>query len=185
MNKMFTASWFFNLERTLRGMGLDADDKPFDEIKEFLSNPKKLLPDEFAYAVFYVILVAGFSQKTAKKIHRILVKKIPESRSLNDLLKIFNNKNKMNSIMKVWQNRKQYRDGFYEIEEVEVPYSQNATVDASISVKECSSRCLMNCTCMAYAPLNITESSIVPLIIHPLEIRLFFTLTPTLYFAGG
>ncbi|XP_078166608.1 G-type lectin S-receptor-like serine/threonine-protein kinase At4g27290 isoform X2 [Carex rostrata] len=46
-------------------------------------------------------------------------------------------------------------DGFYEIEEVEVPYSHNATVDASISVKECRSRCLMNCSCMAYAPLDI------------------------------
>lgn len=112
---MFTASWFFNLERTLRGMGLDADDKSFDEIKEILSNPKKLLPDEFAYAVFYVILVAGFSQKTAKKIHQLLIQKMPENPCIDDLLKIFNNKNKMNSVLKVWQNRKEYCAEFYAI----------------------------------------------------------------------
>ncbi|XP_078152873.1 receptor-like serine/threonine-protein kinase SD1-8 isoform X1 [Carex rostrata] len=46
-------------------------------------------------------------------------------------------------------------DGFYVIEGVEVPYSHNATADASISVKECRRRCLMNCSCMAYTPLDI------------------------------
>ncbi|XP_078150057.1 G-type lectin S-receptor-like serine/threonine-protein kinase At4g27290 isoform X2 [Carex rostrata] len=46
-------------------------------------------------------------------------------------------------------------DGFYPIEGVEPPYSHNATIDASISVTECESRCLMNCSCTAYAPLDI------------------------------
>ncbi|XP_078150014.1 receptor-like serine/threonine-protein kinase SD1-8 isoform X3 [Carex rostrata] len=46
-------------------------------------------------------------------------------------------------------------DGFYPIEGVELPYSHNATIDASISVTECESRCLMNCSCTAYAPLDI------------------------------
>ena len=46
-------------------------------------------------------------------------------------------------------------DGFYVIQGVEVPYSHNATADASISVKECKRRCLMNCSCTAYAPLDI------------------------------
>ncbi|XP_078150077.1 G-type lectin S-receptor-like serine/threonine-protein kinase At4g27290 isoform X1 [Carex rostrata] len=48
-------------------------------------------------------------------------------------------------------------DGFYQIEGVELPYSHNATIDASISVTECKSRCLMNCSCTAYAPLDIMQ----------------------------
>ena len=119
MDNIFSSSWFFNLESRLREMGLDSDDKSFDEIKENLSNPKKLSPDEFAYTVFYVILVAGFSQKTAKKIHRQIVQKMPENPCIDDLLKIFNNKNKINSVMKVWQNRNQYCDDFYEIENID------------------------------------------------------------------
>ncbi|XP_078170290.1 G-type lectin S-receptor-like serine/threonine-protein kinase At4g27290 [Carex rostrata] len=46
-------------------------------------------------------------------------------------------------------------DGFYEIQGVMLPYSHNATIDAIISVTECRSKCLMNCSCMAYAPLDI------------------------------
>lgn len=116
MDNIFSESWFFNLESQLREFGLDADDKSFDEIKENLNHPKKLSPDEFAFCVFYVILVAGFSQKTAKKIHKVIVQKMPENPCLDDLLKIFNNQNKMNSVIKVWANRKQYCDDFYAIE---------------------------------------------------------------------
>ena len=112
---MFDANWFFNLDSKLREMGLDSDDKSFDEIKDMLAHPKHLSPDEFASCVVYVILAAGFSQKTAKKIHRIIMKKIPEISGIEDLLAIFNNKNKMNSVMKVWQNRKIYCDNFYQI----------------------------------------------------------------------
>ena len=43
MNKIFSASWFFDLESRLREMGLDSDDKSFDEIKTNLSNPKKII----------------------------------------------------------------------------------------------------------------------------------------------
>jgi hypothetical protein len=32
---------------------------------------------------------------------------------MEDLLKVFNNKSKMNSIMRVWNNRELYKDGFY------------------------------------------------------------------------
>ena len=46
MNKIFSASWFFNLEQELRAQGLDSDDKSFDEIKEILSNPPRLSADE-------------------------------------------------------------------------------------------------------------------------------------------
>ena len=88
---MFDSNWFFDLESQLREMGLDSDDKSFDEIKQNLSNPKKLSCDEFANAVFYVILAGGFSQKTAKKIHQIIMQKMPENPGTEDLLKIFNN----------------------------------------------------------------------------------------------
>ena len=113
MDKIFSAFWFFDLESRLYEMGLDSDDKSFDEIKQNLSNPKKLSPEEFASAVAYVILAGGFSQKTAKRIHKIIMEKIPENPCTEDLLKIFNNKNKINAICKVWKNRKDFCDGFY------------------------------------------------------------------------
>ena len=110
---MFSKSWFENLDSQLREMGLDSDDKSFDEIKSILSNPPKLSPDEFANAASYVILAGGFSQKTAKKIHRIIMEKMPENPSVDELLKIFNNKNKINAICKIWNNRACFCDGFY------------------------------------------------------------------------
>ena len=110
---MFDAKWFFDLEHELRKMGLDSDDKSFDEIRENLSNPKKLSPDEFAFTVIYVILAGGFSQKTAKRIHQIIIQKMPENPCVDDLLKIFNNKNKINAICKIWNNRQSFCDGFY------------------------------------------------------------------------
>ncbi|KAJ4798615.1 G-type lectin S-receptor-like Serine/Threonine-kinase [Rhynchospora pubera] len=48
-------------------------------------------------------------------------------------------------------------DGFYIIKEVKLPYSHKAAVDANISVEDCKRRCLMNCSCLAYAPFNIKE----------------------------
>ena len=110
---MFSASWFENLDAQLRKMGLDSDDKSFDEIKENLSHPKKLSPIEFANTVSYVILAGGFSQKTAKRIHKIIMEKMPENPSVDDLLKIFNNKNKINAIVKIWNNRVDYCNEFY------------------------------------------------------------------------
>jgi hypothetical protein len=119
MGKIFSASWFFDLESRLREMGLDSDDKTFDEIRENLSNPKRLSPDEFAGAVAYVILAGGFSQKTAKKIHQIIMQKILENPSVDDLLKIFNNKNKINAILNVWEFRNCFCDVFYECESLD------------------------------------------------------------------
>ena len=112
---MFDANWFFDLESRLREMGLDSDDKSFDEIREFLSNPKNLNSDDFAATVAYVILAGGFSQKTAKKIHKIIMDKMPENPCTYDLLKIFNNKNKINAIKKIWDNREHYCSDFYAI----------------------------------------------------------------------
>lgn len=108
---MFSKSWFENLDTQLREMGLDSDDKSFDEIKKILSNKPRFSPDEFASIVSYVILAGGFSQKTAKKIHKIIMEKMPAN--TGDLLPIFNNKNKINAIVKIWGNRESYCDGFY------------------------------------------------------------------------
>ena len=120
MNKnIFTKDWFFYLDSTLRKMGLDSDDKSFDEIKENLKHPQKLSPDEFANCVAYVILAAGFSQKTAKRVHRLIMNKIRETQCIDDLLKIFNNKNKMNSIVMVWNNRKHFCDEYYACKNLE------------------------------------------------------------------
>lgn len=108
---MFSKSWFESLDTQLREMGLDSDDKSFDEIREILSNPPHLTPDKFASAVSYVILAGGFSQKTAKRIHKIIMQKMPAN--TGDLLKIFNNKNKINAIVKIWDNRQDFCDGYY------------------------------------------------------------------------
>ena len=110
---IFSAEWFFNLDSTLRQMGLDSDDKSFDEIKEILKHPKRLSSDEFADCVAYVILAAGFSQKTSKRIHKIIMDKIRTTQCIDDLLKIFNNKNKINSIVKVWNHRNNFCDEYY------------------------------------------------------------------------
>ena len=67
---MFSAKWFFDLEKKLRDMGLDSDNQSFDEILDNLQNKKIYLPDDFASHCAYVILAGGFSQQTAKKIHQ-------------------------------------------------------------------------------------------------------------------
>lgn len=113
MDKLFSKDWFIKLESKLCEMGLDSDDKSFDEIKENLSKPKKLNPTDFASTVSYVILAGGFSQKTAKRIHKIIMEKMPQNPCVEDLLKIFNNKNKINAIYKIWNNRQDFCDGFY------------------------------------------------------------------------
>ena len=38
MYKIFSKDWFFNLESRLREMGLDSDDKSFDERKNIVIN---------------------------------------------------------------------------------------------------------------------------------------------------
>ena len=117
MNNIFSKSWFESLDARLREMGLDSDDKSFDEIRKILSNPPHLSGDEFASAVSYVILAGGFSQKTAKKIHKIIMSKMPAN--AGDLLQVFNNKNKINAIVKIWDNRETYCDDFYKCNSLE------------------------------------------------------------------
>ena len=108
--------FFFDLERRLKDAGLDSDAESFDVIRERLSRKDPLGPDEFAKQAMYVILAGGFSQKTAKKIHHKVMNFLAHSPQpiVDDLLKIFNNKNKINAIVKIWKNKKQYRDLYYE-----------------------------------------------------------------------
>ena len=113
---MFSADWFFDLDKRLRDMGLDSDAQTFDEIKQNLSCPKKFSPDEFAEQVIYVILAGGFSQKTAKKIHqKIMSNLVNNIFNYNDLLMIFNNKNKIKAVCEVWNNRRDFCDSYYSL----------------------------------------------------------------------
>lgn len=113
---MFSADWFFDLDKRLREMGLDSDAQTFDEIKQNLSCPKKLSPDEFAEQVIYVILAGGFSQKTAKKIHQKIINYlVNNSFNYNDLLSIFNNKNKIKAVCEVWENKADFCDKYYSL----------------------------------------------------------------------
>ena len=111
---MFSAQWFFNLEKQLRDNGLDSDNQSFDEILENLQNRKIYPPDEFAYHCMYVILAGGFSQKTAKKIHQNIIDLIKtHGASFDILIKTFNNKNKINAICKIWENRHNFCNEYY------------------------------------------------------------------------
>ena len=110
---MFDADWFWNLDKTLRERGLDSDSKSFDEIREMLATPKRLSGDAFSDECAYVILAGGFSQKTAKRIHKIICEKLRAGADFDDLIKIFNNKNKINAICKIWQNRNALCDEYY------------------------------------------------------------------------
>ena len=111
---MFSKSWFDGLDSQLRTLGLDSDDKSFDEILRNLKSPKRLSPDEFASTVAYVILASGFRQTTAKKIHRTLMAQLPLNPAKDDLLRIFNNPNKINAILVVWNNRTKFCAKYYE-----------------------------------------------------------------------
>ena len=112
---------FFTLEKYLIDSGLASDKDSFEVIKSRLQNPPLLSPSEFAEEVIYVILASGFKQKIAKqKFFEItdFIKKenkaCPES-----LLKIFGNKNKINAICKVWNNKEEYCKNFYKQESID------------------------------------------------------------------
>ncbi len=134
---MFSADWFFDLEKTLRERGLDSDDKSFDEIRDTLSNPKKLSPTEFASAVSYVILASGFNQNTAKKIHKIIMPLMNQNPTIDDLKKFFKNDVKLKSIIKVWQNKNAFCDEYYNCKNLDekisclkkLPYIGDITVN--------------------------------------------------------
>jgi len=112
-NNIFTKAWFEQLESKLREMGTDSDYKSFDEIKANIKNRPILPPDEFAATVIYVIMASGFRQKTAKEYHRRIMEKLAQNPSYDDLLEIFNNDKKIDSIMHVWNNRNEFCTEYY------------------------------------------------------------------------
>ena len=117
---MFSANWFFDLEKKLRDMGLDSDNQSFDEILDILQNKKICSPDEFASHCVYVILAGGFSQKTAKKIHAKIMNFLCENGvNFDSLIQIFNNKNKINAVCKIWNNRVALCDGYYQLQDLD------------------------------------------------------------------
>lgn len=111
---MFDADWFFDLDARLREMGLDSDAQSFDEIRENLSHRRILDADAFAENCVYVILAGGFSQKTAKKIHAQIMDFLRvRGADFDGLFALFHNKNKINAVCKIWENRAQLRDEYY------------------------------------------------------------------------
>ena len=114
---MFSAKWFFDLDSKLRALGLDSDAQSFDEILENLNQRKICSPDEFAGNCAYVILAGGFSQKTAKKIHANIMQMVQKNGAcFDDLIKIFNNKNKINAICKIWERRQEFCNEYYKLQ---------------------------------------------------------------------
>lgn len=117
---MFSAQWFFELEKQLRDNGHDSDNQSFDEILANLQNRQIYSSDEFASHCAYVILAGGFSQKTAKRIHETIVNLLKTHGAKFDILiKTFNNKNKINAICTIWENRKKLCDEYYQITTLE------------------------------------------------------------------
>lgn len=110
----FSSDWFFDLENKIREMHADSDAQSFDEIKENLSHPKKFNPTEFADMCAYVILAGGFSQKTAKKIHAKICDYLHTyGGNIDDLLTMFNNKNKINAVVKIWNDKDALCGAYY------------------------------------------------------------------------
>ncbi|KAL6844524.1 hypothetical protein ACP4OV_026197 [Aristida adscensionis] len=46
-------------------------------------------------------------------------------------------------------------DGFFQLKEVKLPDTKNASVDRDITLEECGKRCLADCSCVAYAAADI------------------------------
>ena len=116
----FSAAWFFDLNNRLRACGLDSDAQSFDEILENLRVRKIYDADTFASHCAYVILAGGFSQQTAKKIHEKIMKQVHVSGAdFDTLIRIFHNKNKINAICKIWENRNRLRDAYYELKSLD------------------------------------------------------------------
>lgn len=112
-----TPSLFYYIQHLLMDSGNDSDKSSFAEIHERLYKPKIFTPDEFAEEIFYVICVAGFKQATAKKMCYKVIDYIKENPNpqFDELIKIYGNVNKVNAIIKVWNNRVELHDEFYKL----------------------------------------------------------------------
>ncbi len=111
------ASLFFAVEKHIIDSGLGEDKDSFETIKRRLLEPPVLNAKEFAKECIYVILAGGFRQKIAKKKFGEIMNFINSGGEVceKNLLPIFGNANKIRAIVKIWNNRKGFRDGFYEL----------------------------------------------------------------------
>ncbi len=117
---MFSRKWFFDLDSQLRARGLDSDAQSFDDILKNLKSRKIYHADEFAGHCAYVILAGGFSQQTAKKIHEKIMNVLHGfGADFNLLIELFNNKNKVSAICKIWENRCDFCDEYYKLESLD------------------------------------------------------------------
>ncbi|HSQ97534.1 MAG TPA: hypothetical protein VLL98_02325 [Rickettsiales bacterium] len=112
-----TPSLFYYIQHLLINSGNDSDNSTFGEIHDRLYNPKIFTPDEFAREVFYVICVAGFKQTTAKKMCQKVIDYVDVNQNpkFDELIKIYGNVNKVNAIIKVWNERTKLHKEFYNL----------------------------------------------------------------------
>ncbi len=117
---MFTAEWFYALDKKLRELGMDSDAQTFDEIRENLSHRHVCTPDEFADSCTYVILAGGFSQKTAKKIYAQIISVLhTRGADFDYLFSLFHNKNKIAAICKIWETRGALCAEYYRLDTID------------------------------------------------------------------
>jgi hypothetical protein len=68
----------------------------------------------------YVILAGGFSQKTAKRIHKQIMDSIHTNGADYDtLFAMFHNKNKINAICEIWNNKNALCAEYYRIDSLD------------------------------------------------------------------
>ena len=110
------ASLFFAIERHIIDSGLGEDKDSFETIKKRLLEPPVLNAEEFAEECIYVILAGGFRQKTAKKKFGEIMSFINGGGEVceKNLMPIFGNANKIRAVIKIWNNRENFRNRFYE-----------------------------------------------------------------------
>jgi hypothetical protein len=128
---------FDNLQLEIKRLNIDSDRKSFDEIKYILNNEVIFNSEDFAFECFYVVCVAGFKQDYAKVLCNKIIDFINKSPifEVDDLLKIYKNKNKCNAIQKIWNSRVEYRNKFYNLSDINekieflgtLPYIGNIT----------------------------------------------------------
>jgi hypothetical protein len=112
---ILTSKLFFDIEKRIIDSGLGEDKDSFETIKKRLVKPPVLNSEEFAEECIYVILAGGFRQKIAKRKFGEIMSFINGGGKVceENLLAIFKNANKIRAIVKIWNNRKKFRDEFY------------------------------------------------------------------------
>ena len=111
------APLFFAIEKHIIDSGIGEDKDSFETIKKRLHKPPVLSASEFAEECVYVILAGGFRQKIAKRKFGEIMDFINSGAKISEknLLKIFGNVNKIRAIIKIWNDRENFRDGFYKL----------------------------------------------------------------------